>query len=310
MNNLDGIFFMNLFSKKQLVLFISMFIFLLLPCRTTKGYTKLTSTQSNQYKINIVEEIRWGEIKYRLKVDLDKNRISKLYKLLDQDMYLTGMDTVIINDDTLKKVYDYRNSIPKFSRRSYGRPPSKRQILFEYKYLKSKKMVTVTKKPFHERYKVPEIDIKIDDTNRITIDYDSVKIEDYCRKLVKRIEKKNSDLLSIVFDGSIPMGLFKDIRTEINKARNEIMGRRTLILELPVEVNQAVVLQVKKESLILNNKMVTKENFIQQLKQQLLKWNTSCLFLRIDKVVSMKEFYEIQKELSLIKELIFDIHIN
>ena len=45
-----------------------------------EGHKNLIINQDSTRKMNLIEEIKWGEIKYRLNIYLDKNKPSELYK--------------------------------------------------------------------------------------------------------------------------------------------------------------------------------------------------------------------------------------
>ena len=274
----------QIFSKTSNIIPIKSTLLFIILLLSVKG-SDCQVLQALESRITFEKISAKNSSRYKIDVDLDIKKPSKGVMVVPLN-FNPNKNTIIINGDTLRRTY--RNVNPK-STISFKQNPQ------NYSYLsKNGKSISFSKTPL----KMNKINIDVVSTGKITIDGDSCACDNLSDKIDTQIERKGTDILSIIFDGSVRMGLVEKILKQIEIVLNRLQGISGPVLKPSFEINNAVVLNMKPDQILINNIEVRNDNMKHELEKQLHELDFNRLVVMISVESSLERYYELKEELA------------
>lgn len=242
--------------------------------------------------------------RYKIDVDFDKIKPGKLAtRRAATSLVPTGSlikNMVIINWDSLRRISSIFNPRSTLS----FKQAQKNFQGFRYisKDRKSMKSFTMTKSALF----LNNIKIDIVNTGKITVDGDSCLIDNLGDKINKQMERKKTDYLSFIVDCSVRMDIIDDILKQIEIVINRLEGINGPVLKPSFEINNALVLNLKSNQMLINNIEVQEKNIKSELEKQLHELDFNRLLVLISVDSTLEDFFDLKEELALLENL--EIH--
>lgn len=272
---------------------ILLFIYLLFPANNTNCQILPTL----QIKITF-EKIA---SRYNIDVDLDKNKPSESSprrassSLVPSNVLYKNM--IITNWDSLRRI-SYPRSILSYklaqkNSQGFYHISKDRTSMISFKMTKSGLVIN-------------KIKIDIENTGIITVDGDTCLIDNLGDKINKQMERKESDYLSFMVDGSVRMDVIDNILKQVEIVINRLEGIRGPALKPSFEFNDALVLNMKPNGILINSVNVNKNNLKSELEKQLHELDFHRLLVSISVDSTLDDFFYLKEALDSFENL--EIH--